>query len=209
MIMRYKKRINIFIFHTITKYKSANAILKDYIQIRLTAYELRKKLMIKILNNEMQILKYRKQYIEDILDKNIIVERVTRPKLIQQIIDNEYPELAINLNNTPSYDYLLSLPITSLTTEKIDDINQEFKEKKDELDTYKNTSVQNLWLVELDEFEKVYVKWLCEMDELTSDTIKKKDKSDKGKGAKSVIKTIKKIEKKEEPKIVKVIKKTK
>ena len=68
--------------------------------------------MIKILNNEMQILKYRKQYIEDILDKKIIVERVTRPKLIQQIIDSEYPELAINLNNTPSYDYLLSLPIT-------------------------------------------------------------------------------------------------
>mgnify|MGYP003335608590 CR=1 FL=1 len=38
------------------------------------------------------------------------------------------------------------------------DINKEFKEKKDELDTYKNTTVQDLWLRELDEFEKYYDK---------------------------------------------------
>ncbi len=222
----------------ITKYKSANAILKDYIKIRLDAYELRKKLMIKILNNEMQVLKYRKQYIEDILDKKIIVERVTRPKLIQQIIDNEYPELSINLNNTPSYDYLLSLPITALTMEKIDDINQEFKGKKDELDTYKNTSIQNLWLGELDEFEKEYEKWLSSI-EIIDNTAKKKNKGKITKGVntgntgntvkttksvntgKNVLtvntvmtdkvgtKVIKKIEKNEEVKTVKVVKKTK
>jgi DNA gyrase/topoisomerase IV subunit B len=198
----------------ITKYKSANAILKDYIKIRLDAYELRKKLMIKILNNEMQVLKYRKQYIEDILDKKIIVERVTRPKLVQQIIDNEYPELSINLSNSPSYDYLLSLPITALTTEKIDDINQEFKGKKDELDTYKNTSIQNLWLGELDEFEKEYEKWLSSV-EITDDGAKKKNKGKITKTVKVVkddkvgTKSIKKIEKKEEVKTVKVVKKTK
>ena len=123
---------------------------------------------------------------------------------------------SINLNNVPSYDYLLSLPITALTTEKIDDINQEFKEKKDELDTYKNTSIQNLWLGELDEFEKVYEKWLSEMNELTSESTTKKDK-EKGKGTKTIkkvekkeegTKIIKKVEKKEEPK-TKIVKKTK
>lgn len=190
--------------NVITKYKTANAILKDYINIRLEAYNIRKKCMIKILNNEMQILKYRKQYIEDILDKKIIVERVTRAKLVQQFIENEYPELSININNNTSYDYLLSLPITSLTTEKIDDINKEYKEKKDELDTYKNTSIQNLWLGELDEFEKAYEKWLAEMEELTSDSVVKKEKV---KASKTVKKVEKKVEK-QEPKL-KVVKKTK
>jgi len=160
--------------NVITKYKSANAILKDYIKIRLDAYELRKKHGIKILANEMQVLKYRKKYIEDILEKIIIIERVTKSKLLEQIVDNEYPELSINLNSTPSYDYLLSLPLTSLTTEKIDDFSAEYNEKKTELELYKNSTINELWLGELDEFEKVYAKWLIDVDQTTDDANKKK-----------------------------------
>jgi DNA gyrase/topoisomerase IV subunit B len=158
----------------ITKYKSANAILKDYVKIRLNAYELRKKHVIKILANEMQVLQYRKKYIEDILEKIIIIERVTKSKLLEQIVDNEYPKLSINLNSTPSYDYLLSLPLTSLTSEKIDDLNAEYNQKKNELELYKGSTIHSLWLAELDEFEKVYNEWLIEMDQNTLDSTKKK-----------------------------------
>jgi DNA topoisomerase-2 len=150
--------------NVIVKYKSANAILKDYIKIRLDAYELRKKYGIKILENEMLVLKYRKQYIQDILEKRIIIERVTKSKLTEQIVNMEYPMLSINLNSNPSYDYLFSLPLTSLTTEKIDDLHAEYNEKNNELELYKNCSIYDLWLTELDEFEQAYNKWLTETD---------------------------------------------
>jgi DNA topoisomerase-2 len=163
--------------NVITKYKSANSILKDYIEIRLAAYEARKKHVIKQLTNEMQVLKYRKKFIEQILDKEIIIERKKKVDIIQQLVDNEYPELSISLNSTSSYDYLTNLPLFSLTAEKIDDINKEFKEKKDELDTYKNTTVQDLWLHELDEFEKYYQKMVEE--EQNNDSNDKKTKSTK------------------------------
>jgi DNA topoisomerase-2 len=157
----------------ITKYKSANAILTDYIKIRLTAYDTRKKYVIKMLTNEMRILKYRKQFIEQILEKQIIIERKRKTEIIQQLVDNEYPELSISLNGNPSYDYLTNLPLFSLTAEKIEDINNEYKEKKDELDNYKNTTIQDLWLRELDEFEKVYEKWFNDMEENQSGVDKK------------------------------------
>ena len=167
--------------NVITKYKSANGILKDYIKIRLDAYESRKTHGIKILANEMQVLKYRKKYIEDILDKRIIIERVTKSKLLEQIVNNEYPELSINLNSNPSYDYLLSLPLTSLTTEKINDFNTEYNEKEKELEIYKNSTIYNLWLEELDEFEKIYSKWLIDMEQTTLDSTNKKTKNSKTK----------------------------
>ena len=189
--------------NVITKYKSANAILTDYIKIRLNAYELRKKYVIKMLTNEMQILKYRKKFIEQILDKEIIIERKKKVDIIQQLVDNEYPELSISLNGSPSYDYLTNLPLFSLTAEKIDDINKEYNEKKDELNTYKNTTVQDLWLTELEEFEKVYDKWFNEMSEL----FESGEKKGKAKDTKTINKA--KVIKDNAPKKTKSIKSTK
>ena len=160
--------------NVITKYKSANSILEDYIKIRLDAYETRKKYVIKLLTNEMKVLKYRKKFIEQILEKEIIIERKKKSDIIQQLVDNQYPELSTSLNGNPSYDYLTNLPLFSLTAEKIDDINKEYQEKKDELDIYKNTTVQKLWLSELDEFEKSYSKWLIDMEENLESSDKKK-----------------------------------
>lgn len=183
--------------NVITKYKSANDILKDYIKIRLEGYDLRKKYVIKMLNNEMQVLKYRKTFIEQILDKEIIIERKKKVDIIQQLIDNEYPELSTNLTGNLSYDYLTNLPLFALTAEKIEDINKEYKEKKDELDTYKNTTVHNLWLRELDEFEKAYDKWVMEMEELMDSGDKKKvvkgNKTTKTHKPVNTIKTIKTV----------------
>lgn len=183
--------------NVITKYKSANAILIDFIKIRLDAYENRKKYVIKMLNNEMQILKYRKKFIEQILDKEIIIERKKKTDIIQQLVDNEYPELSTSLNGNPSYDYLTNLPLFSLTAEKIDDINKEYKEKKDELEIYKNTSVKDLWLRELEDFEVVYNKWLIDIEQNHDSDVKK---------AKSSKSTKEKIDNKTAKKSVKSIK---
>lgn len=166
----------------IVKYKTANNILEDYINIRLEAYENRKQYIIKILTNDMSILKYRKKFIEQILNKEIIIERKRKVDIVQEIKNNKYPELSIGLNNAPSYDYLTGLPLFSLTLEKIDDINKDYQEKKDELELYKNTTVNKLWLGELDEFETLYKKWISYFEDLINEkvkVVKTKTKKDK------------------------------
>ena len=108
----------------------------------------------------MKVLKYRKKFIEQILEKEIIIERKKKVEIIEQLVNEQYPQLAINLGSVESYDYLVNLPLFSLTTEKIDEINAEYKAKKEELNNYKNTTVESLWLEELKEFEQVYDEWL-------------------------------------------------
>ena len=171
---------------------------------------MKKKHVIKILANDMQILKYRKKFIEQILDKEILIERKKKTEIIQQLINNEYPELGTNITSIPSYDYLTGLPLFSLTTEKIDDINSEYNEKKIELDLYKNSTVRNLWLGELEEFEKVYDKWLIDMEQTTSDSGNKKKAKVGDKKVKTDDKKTKVVDKKvietQEKKVVKVAK---
>jgi DNA topoisomerase-2 len=190
----------------ITKYKTANHILEDYIKIRLNAYKTRKEYVIRILTNDMLVLKYRKKFIENILDKKIIIERKKKSEIVDKLIELKYPELAININGNTSYDYLTNLPLFSLTAEKIDDINKEFDEKKLELDVYTNTSVDKLWLTELDDFEKSYRKWITLFeDSINENKPKKGAKTVKGK----VTKTINTGGKDEVKEVVKEVKKAK
>jgi DNA topoisomerase-2 len=146
--------------NVICKYKNANQILDDFIKIRLEMYDLRKKYIVKILLNELAIIKYRKMFIEKILDKDIVIERKKKEEIIQVLKDKKFPELAFNLDNTPSYDYLTNLPLWSLTFEKIEEMNKEFANKNNQLDVYTNTSIQQLWLDELELFEESYRKYL-------------------------------------------------
>ena len=167
----------------ITKYKSANAILDDFIKARIKVYEQRKEHIIKILTNEMRIIKYRKKFIEQILDREIIIERKKKDEIIERLEELEYPRLAINVDNNPSYDYLTTLPLWCLTQEKIDDMIEEYNKKKDELQTYKNTSLENLWLTELEKLEEVYTKWYNNyLETITPETEKTKKKKNKPTG---------------------------
>ena len=146
--------------NVITKYKTAIAILLDYITLRLNMYEERKKYVLRVLENDLLILKYRKLFIESILNKTMIIERKARALIIEELKKKKYPELAHSLEGTPSYSYLTDLPLFSLTQDKIDEYNKQYNEKNNEFETYKNTTIQQLWLNELDVFEKKYNKWL-------------------------------------------------
>ena len=164
--------------NVIVKYKNANEILVNYAKIRQDAFERRRQNVIQMLTNEMRVLKYRKQFIENILDKIIIIERRKKKEIIDTLIELEYPELSINLNTKPTFDYLTGMPLFSLTSDKIDEINKEYEEKKSELDIYSSITADQLWIQELDEFEVKYTKWLTEIDE-DGDKCTKKPKGKK------------------------------
>ena len=46
-----------------------------------------------------------------------------------------------------------------MTQEKIDEFNNEFNDKSQELDLYTKTSIQDLWINELDLLQVQYNKW--------------------------------------------------
>ena len=143
----------------IVKYKNANSILDDFIKVRLHAYKIRKEYIIKVLEREMAVINYRKKFIEQILNKDIIIERKKKVEIIARLVELKYPELSTG-ESAKSYDYLTTLPLWCLTQEKIDDMNKEYNEKKCDLETYTSISIEDLWNTEIVKIEEMYKKSL-------------------------------------------------
>jgi len=53
-----------------------------------------------------------------------------------------------------SYDYLLRLPIYSLTLEKINELNKQCETKRQELLFIKSKTAEELWKIDLEELIK-------------------------------------------------------
>ena len=164
----------------IVKYTNPNNIIKDYVEIRLEFYSKRKEHWIKVLENELILLKYRRKFIKDVISNKLIISKKPKQELINELKEKEYPELSTNVNSKVSYDYIVGMPMWTLTQEKIDEIESNYNEKKNELENYKNISVQDLWLSELEILEKSYITWYNEkIAELTNNICKKDKKSTK------------------------------
>jgi DNA topoisomerase-2 len=54
-----------------------------------------------------------------------------------------------------SYDVYISMPLYSLTLEKIEELKKEVAKIKAELETVKNTSINDMWLNDISAIEKV------------------------------------------------------
>merc|ERR1719285_1136593 len=80
------------------------------------------------------------------------------------------------------YKYLLSMPINSLTAEKVIEILKQRDNKKGELDKLVATPIKEIWRADLDEIEKSYE----EMREIEKKAIAEEEviKQGKGKGGK-------------------------
>lgn len=160
----------------IHKYSNPNYMLKDYVEIRLEMYTKRKEHYVRVLENELRLLKYKRKFIKQVISGEIIISKKQKPVLIQELTNLEYPELSTNITSKPSYDYLLGMPMWSLTQEKIDELESDYNDKKNELDVHKNKTTQELWLQELDNFETVYNKWYENKITLFSENVNKKSK---------------------------------
>jgi DNA topoisomerase-2 len=188
--------------YKLVKYDFPEDVLEEFYLNRFKMYEERINYMIEKLQNQFNIIDYKIKYIENVIDETIVVKGHTKNQLLERIEELEYPKLS-NDHTTPeeqrSYKYLTDMYLTSLTTDKIEELKEERKKRKKEYDDYKNTSTEDRWRKELDELEKVYDKWLVESLEALNDDDEDfdpdedpKKKKGKGKGKKKNVKKVKK-----------------
>jgi DNA topoisomerase-2 len=146
------------------------------------------------LNNELEMLKNKVKFIEDILNKDIIIERKKKDEIIAKLGKRGYPKMSTNVDaseDEKSYKYLVDIPLFSLTEERIDELNKQYKNKKEEFNDYNSTTAVELWKREINEFVEFYKKWVVdrkedeEDDEELGDKPKKKSKKSKTSTSKS------------------------
>ena len=161
LVQKFKliKKISITNMHLydkddkIKKYHNVNDILKEFYQIRLEAYTTRKNYYLGKYKQELDALKNKMKFIEDVLEDRIVINRKKREEIVAQLIKKKYPTMG-----DEKYDYLLTMPIHSFTYEKIEELQEKIDNKETEMKTLDSKSEKELWCDELEEFRIAYVK---------------------------------------------------
>jgi DNA topoisomerase-2 len=173
---------NMHLYNTkfvITKYKSPNDIIEEFFDYRFKFYEKRKAYQIKVLQNYLNILKYKRKFIEYFMVDKIKLYRRTKEDIISDLVKYEFPKLSNRIDvdeDDKSYDYITAMGLFSLTKEKMEDLEKEIELKQAELDNYMKLTIKELWLKELNDFEVEYQKYLKSFEE---EDLNKKTKTKK------------------------------
>lgn len=163
----------------LTHYNSPQEILDEFYNFRLGVYTDRKKYMLRFLENELNILKWKVQFIKDKTNDIIILDKQSKEKVHEKLKELKYPKLSHNIDASDeekTYDYIERMGIFSVTQEKIDELNKEFNEKQKEYNDYLNTSEKEFWKRELKEFISIYDKWMKERIETEACELPKRGK---------------------------------
>lgn len=145
---------NMYLFDNnllLTKYTNTNDILLDFYDIRLDLYSKRKIHLIKVFESELLILNSKVRFIKEYIDGSLDINRKTKDFITSLLEEQKFPKHPEHKN----YDYLVMMPIVSLSKEKIDDLTKTRNSKQNQLDILKNKTEKDLWREDLIELQKL------------------------------------------------------
>ncbi|KAK9236641.1 DNA topoisomerase [Lipomyces kononenkoae] len=181
----------------IRKYESVEDILRDFYYVRLDYYQRRKDHLQSVLNNHLDKLSSQARFVKLIIDKHLTVSNRKRAELVMELKKLKFPPISKTKKFGPleddealpdttdenesdaeessnidlsSYDYLLGMPIWSLTRERYEKLLRERDSQEQELNNLLKKSAKDMWSHDLDEFEKGWNQFL-EQDEINRNSV--------------------------------------
>jgi len=148
---------NMMMFNTdeqIKKFENTEKILDEFCKVRMKYYNKRKKHLISSLEKELCVLGNKERFIREVVEEKIEVRNVKETLLVKELEKRKYDKVE------DKYEYLLSMQMRSMTSERVGKIKNDYDTKKKILDKIRKTKEKDMWLKELNELETAYEKWL-------------------------------------------------
>ena len=131
----------------ITKYDSLNDILSEFYDVRTGVYEKRRKNQIKILQDKFPYHKNVVKFIRDqIKDKPEVNLKKKSLKECDEILKTNKYEMIDG-----SYEYIMRLPVSAFTAEKIAKHEKDMEDILAEIDRLEKTTWREMWIADLEE----------------------------------------------------------
>lgn len=131
-------------------FETSEEIVKYFVDFRLKYYHKRKQHLLDKLNRELKILSNRGRFIKSILDGKLNINNVPKVKIIEQIEKMSLDKI------DDSYDYLLRMPIYSLTKELFEKLKADFITKKEEIKNLESTDPKDMYIKDLSDLKKAF-----------------------------------------------------
>lgn len=143
---------NMYLFNEkgqITKYNKVTDILNAFYNIRYKGYETRRSIIIDKMTEEKEYLKNKVRFVKAVIAKEIKVYDLTKSKLEDTLYEQNYKK------KDSVYDYLTRIPIYNFTKDKVNELENEYNKLSKSLDDYMQKNVNDIWLNELNELQKL------------------------------------------------------
>ncbi|XP_068162195.1 DNA topoisomerase 2-alpha isoform X2 [Antennarius striatus] len=166
---------------SLKKYESVQDILKDFFELRMKYYVLRKDWLVGMLGAESSKLNNQARFILEKIQGTLVIENKPKKELIRMLQqmgydsdpvkawklaqeknqvsmeeeeEEEEEEEAEKDTSGPDYNYLLSMPMWYLSKEKKEELCKQRDAKLTELNTLKNKNPSDLWKQDLAVFSE-------------------------------------------------------
>ncbi len=133
-------------------FSSASEIIDYFVKFRLKYYNKRKQYIIDRLNSELLVLSNKARFIKDIITNKLKINNVPRKEIVLYLQTADYDEV------NGSYQYLLGLPIHTLTKETYEDLLSSVNKKELELIEIKKLEPIQMYREDLQELKKALQK---------------------------------------------------
>jgi len=140
---------------TLQKYEKVTDIIDAYYDVRLKMYQTRKDNMIESLERELMMLTNKAKYIQENLDGTIDLRKKKKEQVVEMLQNKGYDVI----DDDEDYKYLVKMPMDSVTEENVERLNKEHGNKAVELETIKSTSINKMWLNELENLSQEYIAY--------------------------------------------------
>lgn len=135
----------------ICKMDSPEEIIWKFYKIRTDYFQKRKDYLINKFTDELLILKSKYEFILSIIEDRLVVFRKKKNDIIEKLINSKFEYY----KKDNSFQYLLELPVSSFTDEKLTELENQINDKRKHLEEITEKTIQNFWIESIGDVNSV------------------------------------------------------
>ena len=137
------------------KYASAELLLSDFCYFRLPYYEKRQNYWLGEWRKQVQKENNRYKFVKLVVDKKLNMHQD------DEKLEANMLQLGLEqLSDTPSFDYLLSMQMRSMTKKRLEEIKKEIDVLQAKIEDWESKTPSDLWKLDLEKFKTEYPKFV-------------------------------------------------
>lgn len=138
----------------VVEYQNVFEILENYYKIRYDFYIKRKEYLIKELESNIRLIASKYIFIKNVIDGSLEIRNKSNDYIIEKLSNIKN---IIKYNN--SYDYLLNMPMNSITKEKYLKLREQLLNMKNEYKELISITIEDMWKKDLADLLKEFKKY--------------------------------------------------
>tara|TARA_Y100000816_G_scaffold229112_1_gene174203 strand:+ start:487 stop:3972 length:3486 start_codon:yes stop_codon:yes gene_type:complete len=140
----------------LNKYETIEEIINNYYDLRLEYYTKRKNSMLIELENDLNTISNKARFISMNINDEIDLRKKKNDEINEIMSTLKFDKD----KNKDNYNYLVKMPMDSVSEENVEKLMKEKEEKQEKLDKLKSKTILNIWIEELEILKLEYNKFL-------------------------------------------------